>query len=86
MSPKTDKNVGYLRDPVTKPVHYNTNGSLECIEAIRASLGPKGFQAYCKGNVMKYLWRYEYKNGLEDLEKSMVYLKWMIESKKENTK
>jgi hypothetical protein len=72
-------------NPVTKPIHYN-QGGVECIDAIRASLGPKGFQAYCKGNVMKYLWRYEYKNGMEDLRKAEVYLSWMTQSKEENTK
>ena len=80
----TDKNVGYMPDPVTKPVHYNQAG-IECIDALRATLGPKGFQAYCKGNVMKYLWRYEYKNGMEDLKKAEVYLGWMIQSIEENT-
>ena len=67
-------------DPVSKPSHYNQYG-IEAIDAIRASLGPDGFQAYCKGNVIKYLWRYEYKNGLEDLKKAQVYLNWMVESK-----
>ena len=67
-------------DPVSKPSHYNQYG-IEAIDAIRASLGPVGFQAYCKGNVIKYLWRYEYKNGLEDLKKAQVYLNWMVESK-----
>jgi len=66
-------------DNVNHPSHYNESG-IECIEAIRATLGPKGFQAYCKGNVMKYLWRYEYKNGIEDLHKAQVYLNWMVES------
>lgn len=65
---------------VHRPLHYNLSGHIECIDALRATLGPKGFQAYCKGNVMKYLWRYEYKNGLEDLNKASVYLTWMIES------
>jgi hypothetical protein len=69
---------------VNKPLHYNVSG-IECIEAIRATLGPKGFQAYCKGNVMKYLWRYEYKNGIEDLRKAEVYLSWMIKSIEDNT-
>lgn len=69
-------------DNVNSPKHYNESG-IECIDAIRATLGPSGFQAYCKGNVMKYLWRYEYKNGLEDLKKASVYLEWMIESKEE---
>jgi len=63
---------------VVKPEHYNQDKGIECIEAIRASLG-KEFPAYCKGNVMKYLWRYQYKNGLEDLKKAQVYLDWMIE-------
>ena len=70
-------------NPVSKPSHYNQYG-IEAIDAIRASLGPAGFQAYCKGNVIKYLWRYEYKNGLEDLKKAQVYLNWMVESKEDN--
>lgn len=65
-------------DNVNHPSHYNESG-IECVEAIRATLG-EGFQDYCKGNVMKYLWRYKYKNGLEDLQKARVYLNWMIES------
>jgi len=69
---------------VNSPSHYNESG-IECIEAIRATLGPEGFQAYCKGNVMKYLWRYEYKNGLEDLEKAQVYLGWMVDSMKQQS-
>ena len=70
-------------DPVSKPSHYNQYG-IEAIDAIRASLGPEGFRAYCKGNCIKYLWRYEYKNGLEDLKKAQVYLNWMVESKEES--
>lgn len=64
-------------DNVNHPSHYNESG-IECIEAIRASLGDE-FPAYCKGNVMKYLWRYQYKNGIEDLKKATVYLNWMVE-------
>lgn len=61
------------------PGHY-TQGGIECIEAIRASLGGKDFASYCKGNVLKYLWRYRHKNGVEDLHKARVYLNWMIEA------
>lgn len=64
-------------DNVNHPSHYNESG-IECIEAIRATLGSE-FPAYCKGNVMKYLWRYQYKNGIEDLKKAQVYLNWMVE-------
>ena len=69
------------KDPmVHSPPHYNLNEyGIECIDAIRASLGPKGFAAYCKGNVIKYLWRYENKNGLQDLEKAQWYLNKLVE-------
>ncbi len=66
---------------VKHPSHYNQSG-VECIEAIKASLGDE-FPAYCKGNVMKYLWRYKYKNGLEDLQKARQYLEWLIETEEE---
>ena len=72
---------GMVKDNVNSPSHYNQHG-VECIEAIRASLGDE-FESYCKGNVIKYLWRYQYKNGLEDLKKAQVYLNWMIKSVEE---
>ena len=66
---------------VNHPSHYNQTG-VECIDAIKASLGD-GYQDYCKGNVMKYLWRYKYKNGIEDLKKAQWYLKSMVDSLQE---
>lgn len=68
-----------LNDAVNHPNHY-TKGGIECIEAIRASMSPADFCGYCKGNVLKYLWRWEDKGGLEDLKKARVYLGWMIET------
>ena len=59
-------------DMVNSPPHYNASG-IECIDALRAALG-EGFEFYLQGNVMKYLWRYRYKNGTQDLEKAMWYL------------
>ena len=67
-------------DAVNHPNHY-CQGGIECIKAIEASMTPEEFQGYCKGNVMKYIWRFREKNGLEDLKKAQVYLGWMIESK-----
>jgi len=68
---------------VEKPPHYNQSGDIECIDAIKAQLGPEGFKHYCHGNVAKYLWRHSYKGGLEDLEKAKVYLQWMINTMEE---
>ena len=70
-----------MNDNVNHPEHY-TSGGIECIDAIRASLGDKEFADYCKGNILKYLWRYRRKNGVEDLRKAQVYLNWMIEAEK----
>ena len=66
-------------DMVNHPSHY-TQGGIECIKAIEASMPPDGFQDYCKGNILKYIWRWRDKAGLEDLKKARVYLNWMIES------
>jgi len=64
--------------PVENPDHYNT-GAIEAIEAIRASMPPEQFFGYLKGNVMKYLWRYDYKEKpIEDLRKADWYLNRLI--------
>ena len=68
-----------MSDPVNQPKHYTTGG-IETIDYIKAKLGPEHFQAYCIGNVIKYVSRYSHKNGLEDLQKAHVYLTWAIES------
>ena len=36
---------------------------------------------YCKGNIMKYIFRYEDKGGAEDLLKARMYLQWLINEK-----
>jgi hypothetical protein len=65
-------------DMVNSPAHYNFAG-VECIDAIRAATGEEGFSYYLQGNIMKYLWRYKYKNGVEDLRKAQWYLSVLIE-------
>ena len=67
-------------DVVNSPSHYNSGG-IECIDAIEESMTEEGFKAYCKGNVQKYLWRYEMKGKpLEDLKKAEWYLSRLIKS------
>lgn len=68
---------------VTHPDHYTQTG-MECIEAIKGMLGVTGFQDYMRGNIIKYLWRYRDKNGIEDLEKASVYLERLISEVREN--
>ena len=61
-------------DPVEQPDHYNS-GSIEAIEAIKASMPQNEFNGYLKGNALKYLWRYDYKGRpVEDLRKCKWYI------------
>jgi len=77
------KHMAYMKkrqdeeDMVNSPKHYNESG-IECIDALQAMLG-SGFDAYLQGNIAKYLWRYKYKNGVEDLQKAQWYLNKLIE-------
>ena len=65
-------------DMVNSPSHYNQSG-IECIAAIQAALGPN-FKYYLQGNIMKYLWRFDYKGKpLEDLQKAQWYLNTLME-------
>lgn len=65
-------------DPVNSPSHY-ASGGVECIEAIKASMTPEAYLGYLKGNVQKYLWRYEKKvNPVEDLKKAQWYLARLV--------
>lgn len=66
-------------DPVEHPNHY-TSGGIECIKAIEASMEMAPYRGYLKGNIMKYIWRYEKKKGVEDLRKARVYLDWLIDT------
>ena len=61
-------------DMVNHPPYYNSSGILcicgkqiECIEITRTF-------NFNLGNVIKYVWRHKFKNGLEDLKKARWYL------------
>ena len=63
-----------MNDNVNKPKHY-TQGKVECIDAIEsATMNLMGIIAVCVGNVIKYVWRFALKNGIEDLDKADYYL------------
>jgi hypothetical protein len=67
-------------DVVGHPSHY-TQGGIECIDAIRAALTPEEFSGYCKGNVLKYVWRERFKGTTIDLKKAGQYLQFLIDSR-----
>lgn len=66
------------------PNHYK-QGGIEAIEAIKAAtVGKSGIEAVCTANVIKYVWRYEEKNGVEDLRKARWYLERLIKEVADN--
>lgn len=63
-----------MSDPINHPVHYNSSPShcecgrkIECIDVTR-------HMGFALGNAIKYIWRSEHKNGLEDIKKAVWYL------------
>jgi hypothetical protein len=65
-----------MTDFVNHPPHYQ--GSIECIDAIEASMSAEAFKGSLKANVIKYVWRYEAKGGVESLQKAQWYLNRLI--------
>lgn len=63
-------------DKVNNPAHYNTGG-IETLDYIKAKT--KDYPSYAAGNILKYVSRYEHKNGIEDLKKARFYLNDLIE-------
>ena len=72
---------GSSKNPIkdnVNPNHYK-QGKIECIDAIKsATINKKGLEAVCTANVIKYLWRYESKNGIEDVKKAKWYIEKLI--------
>lgn len=63
-------------DIVNHPPHY-TQGEIECIDVIKyinKKLRMEGYEGYCLGNFIKYIWRCNFKNGWEDIDKAIFYL------------
>lgn len=70
--------IGQEFDVVNHPSHY-TKGRIECIDAIdSATVGKTGIEAVAVANIIKYLWRYEEKGGLESVRKAQWYLNKLI--------
>ncbi len=68
-----------VKDNVNHPSHY-TQGAIECIDAIKEAVkGLLGIEAVCTANIIKYVWRWKFKNGVEDLHKARWYLDRLID-------
>ncbi|HAK1629173.1 TPA: DUF3310 domain-containing protein, partial [Listeria monocytogenes] len=63
-------------DNINNPSHY-TAGGIETLDYIKAKVSD--YPSYAAGNILKYVSRYEHKNGIEDLKKAQFYLNDLIE-------
>ena len=69
---------------VSHPSHYQSESGLEVIDVIEAFTSDlNGIEATDTGNILKYMCRWNHKNGLQDLEKAQWYLTHLIEKIKE---
>jgi len=67
-----------LSGEAVNPAHYRIY-KLETIDNIQNSMTHEEFVGYLKGNIKKYIDRYQNKNGSEDFKKARWYLNKLIE-------
>lgn len=61
------------KENVDHPLHYNLHPSgVECIAIVE-------HMSFNRGNAIKYIWRADLKNGVEDLKKAEWYIKREIQ-------
>jgi hypothetical protein len=74
---RVDKNTDMGVDVVNNPKHYTSHPSgVECIQ-ITEHMG------FVLGNALKYIWRADLKNGIEDLKKAQWYIARELENRGE---
>lgn len=61
---------------VTSPSHYK---GIQPIDVMKENFSPDEYRGFLKGNILKYVMRYQDKGGLDDLQKAEQYLKWLID-------
>lgn len=73
-------------DLINSPQHYKVGG-YEAIDVIQAKLTPEEFRGYCKGNILKYLMRANYKGKHnQDVGKADWYMERLwLETQDEET-
>lgn len=62
---------------VNHPSHYNSL-KRETIDILYDFLSDEEYKGFLKGNVLKYMHRYQFKNGVEDLQKAKWYLEELL--------
>lgn len=87
ISSETDGDYESEDKMVSHPSHYQSKKGIEVIDVIEAFTEDlEGIEAICTGNAIKYLCRWKNKNGIQDLEKAMWYLRHLINVLKSENK
>lgn len=72
--------IGYKNDNIISPNHYVSDNGIEVFDVQEAFIHElKGMAASYWCNVVKYILRFQRKNGVEDLKKARYYLDKLIE-------
>ena len=67
-----------MKDMVNHPSHYET-GKFECIDVMLETQGEEAVKNFCLCNALKYIYRHQRKNGVEDIKKAKWYIDKFLE-------
>lgn len=70
----------------THPEYYKDNNGKDLISEMAERYSLEAYIGFCRGNIEKYVRRFDGKNGIEDLEKAKVYIDRLIEGLKKYEK
>ena len=76
--------------PVKAPRHYTGDGEVSCMRALKSMVHGSdndlnAITIYWWGCALKYLWRWPWKNGMQDIEKAMQCIEYMKEELDEDS-
>lgn len=63
----------------TKPDYYKDSKGKDLIAEMTERYSKEAYIGFCRGNIEKYVRRFDGKNGIEDLEKAKEYIDRLIE-------
>ncbi len=74
-----EDDIPETEDVVNHPSHYRSKNGVESIGFVEEFISElTGWRAFFTGNVLKYMVRWNKKNGVEDLKKAKWYLERLI--------
>lgn len=71
-----------MSDIINKPEHYH-KGGIDIIDFAGMKFEKEELKGFCRINALKYITRYDQKNGIQDLQKANFYVNKLIELEEE---